>query len=167
MELEKFIERLDHTTNTVLQVANECPPEQLHVKEEGKWSVLEIIEHLYLTDKVIFTIISRPSETIHPDSEIIGNDKLQKILIEQRRRKISSPAMLQPKGEMKDLNALLQLFIHQRESLKNDLLRNTITIDNRVHHHPLLGAMTIADWLNFTTHHTQRHLEQIKDIVSR
>lgn len=164
MDLENFVENLDHTTNTVLQVAKDCSPEQLHFKEAGKWSVLEILEHLYLTDRVIFTIISRPSETISPSSEIVGNEALQKILVEKRGHKIISPDMLQPKGEIKDLDALVNLFTSQRETLKKDLLGNKIVIDNRVHKHPFLGEMTIADWLNFTIHHTQRHLEQINEL---
>lgn len=164
MDLILFIERLDQSTNTILQAAKACPPEQLQVNNEGKWSMLDIIEHLYLTDKVIFTIISRPSETIHADSEIIGNEKLHKILVERRSHTIIAPEILQPKGVINDLDTLLDFFVSQRNTLKNNLLSNKLIVDNRVHAHPFLGAMTIADWLNFTTHHTQRHLEQIKDL---
>lgn len=167
MDVLNFFEQLDQSTDSIVQAAMNCPTEQLHTKEDGQWSVLDIIEHLCRTDKVIFTLIAKPSDTIHADSEIIGNDKLQKFLVEQRSRKITSPDMLQPKGEIKDLQALLELFRQQRDTLKNDLLQHILVIDNRVHHHPFLGAMTIADWLNFTTHHTRRHLQQIRDMVGR
>lgn len=90
---------------------------------------------------------------------------MQKILVEKRSRKITTPDVLQPKGEIKDLTTLVDMFVNQLETWKSDLSTGKISIDNRVHMHPIMGKMTIVDWLNFTVHHTQRHIEQIKDII--
>lgn len=166
MDNNDFITRLDETTNDILQTVNKCTIEQLNYKQGECWNVLEIIEHLYLTDKVIFTIISRPSETINSSTEIVGKEAIQKAMVEQRREKITSPDILKPKGELKDLTMLFDIFVNQRDTWKNNLLTSEILIDNRVHKHPLLGEMTISDWLNFAIHHTQRHFEQIKDIIN-
>lgn len=165
MDNKDFIKKLDETTNDILKLAENCSREQLNYKQGVGWNILEIIEHLYLTDNVIYTVISRPSETIHSSSEIIGKETMQKILIEKRSRKITTPDVLQPKGEIKDLTTLVDIFISQRETWKRDLSTGKISIDNRVHMHPIMGKMTIVDWLNFTVHHTQRHIEQVKDII--
>ncbi len=166
MNSNDFITRLNETTNDILHTVNKCTIEQLNYKQGESWNILGIIEHLYLTDKVIYTIISRPSETINSSTEIVGKEALQKIMLEQRSKKITSPDFLKPKGEIKDLTILIDMLVNQRDAWKNSLSTSEISIDNRVHKHPLLGEMTISDWLNFAIHHTQRHTEQIKDIMN-
>lgn len=161
-----FINDLDKTTNEILQLAKNCSIEQLNYKQGENWSIIEIIEHLYLTDRVIYMVISQPSEIINSDTEIVGKETIRNIMVEQRSKKIISPDILQPKGEIKDLDTQINMFVSQRDKWKNDLSTGKIFIDNRVHMHPILGKMTIVDWLNFTVHHTQRHIEQIKDIIN-
>lgn len=65
MDNENFIKNLDETTNDVLKLAKNCSTERLNYKQGVSWNILEIIEHLYLTDSVIYTVVSRPSETVH------------------------------------------------------------------------------------------------------
>jgi hypothetical protein len=166
MDNNNFITRIDETTNDILQIVNKCTIEQLNYKQGESWNILEIIEHLYLTDKVIYTIISRPSKTINSSTEIVGKEAIQKVMLEQRGEKITSPDILKPKGEIKDITILVDMFVNQRNTWKNSISTSEILIDNRVHKHPLLGEMTISDWLNFAIHHTQRHFEQIKDIIN-
>lgn len=166
MDINDFIERLNSTTNTILQIAKSCSLEQLHFKQGNSWSILEILEHLYLTDRIIYTIISRPSSDMNSSAEIIGNDKIKRLIVEQRnQRKVITPEILKPKGEMKDLITFENAFLVERETLKENLTTGKIVVDNRIHKHPVLNEMTITDWLNFTVHHSQRHIEQIKDIL--
>ena len=168
MKIEDFINRLDQTTNDILETTKNCSLEMLNFKRENSWSVLEILEHIYLTDKVIFTIISKPTTELSSTNEIIGNKNLKVIMIDQRtQRKIISPEILKPKGEIKDLNTFEKVFLTQRETLKDDLKTGKLLIDNRIHKHPFMNDMTISDWLNFTIYHTQRHTEQIKDNLNR
>jgi DinB superfamily len=166
MDINIFIERLDNTTNDTLQTVKLCSKEQLNHKQGDKWSILEILEHLYLTDNIIFTIISRPTIDISPSSEIVGNEKMKTILVDQRDQKLITPEMLKPVGKINNLAVFEQVFLSQRETLKNNISTGKLTIDNRVHKHPILNDMTIIDWLNFTIHHTQRHIEQIKDLLN-
>jgi transcriptional regulator of NAD metabolism len=163
MDRKTFVKKLNRSTNEILLVLKDCSIHQLHFKQENKWNILEIIEHLYLTDKAIKSITSRESEIIHQSTDIIGSEKLQKIMVEQRFRKLSTPDALSPKGEIKDLDTLLNMLITQRENWKQDLATEKFRIDNRIFTHPVLGNMTTSDWLNFVIHHTQRHIEQMKD----
>lgn len=168
MNIKEFSDRLDQTSKNILEATKNCSPEQLAFKKDNSWSLLEILEHIYLTDKVIFTIISKPSAEFSTTCEIIGDNNLQVILIEQRAdKKIISPEILRPKGDIKDWKIFEQVFVAQRESLKEELKTGKLLVDNRIHKHPLMNDMTITDWLNFTIHHTQRHLEQIKDNLTQ
>lgn len=163
METDLFIARLDNNTKEMSALVSRLSPYQLSFKENGKWNVLEILEHLYLTDKIIIAIISTPSENVHTAEDIHGKEKIRTILVDGRNKKIASPEPLKPKGLFPDVVAFEKAFFQQRETLKNSLRRGDITIDNRIHKHPFLGDMTISDWLNFIIHHADRHIEQIKD----
>ena len=163
MDRNLFITRLDDNTKEILQLVKSLTSSQLAFKKDGKWNVLEILEHLYLSDKIIMTIISKPSENIHATEDIYGTRKIKAILVDERDKKISSPEPLKPKGIFSDVFVAEKAFFQQRDTLKNLLRADGIIIDNRIHKHPLLGEMTISDWLNFIIHHTERHIEQIKD----
>lgn len=166
MDIKDFIDRLNYTTNDILIIAKTCSLEQLNVKQGESWSVSEILEHLFITDKVIYELISRPSSDISSSAEIIGNERMKMLMVEQRnQRRVISPEMFRPKGEIKDWNTFEKGFLEQREKLKADITAGIIVVDNRIHKHPFLNEMTITDWLNFTVYHSQRHIDQIKDIL--
>jgi uncharacterized damage-inducible protein DinB len=167
MHFTLFIDKLDKSTKKLLQILSDCTPAQLHFKNDKGWSITEIIEHLCLTDALIKTILSGESEILNTAPEIIGNTELQRILVEFRGKKLTSPEVLEPKGEIKDIGILINVFLNQRDVWKKDLISYKIKIDNRVFVHPVLGKMTCQDWLNFTIHHTQRHIEQITDAINK
>ncbi len=162
MDINSFIVRLDNTTKSILQLVKSLTSPQLAFKEDGKWNILEILEHICITDKIIMIVISRPSESTHTTEDIYGARKI-KAMMDERDKKILSPESLRPKGIFSDVFVAEKAFLQQRDTLKNSLRAGDIIIDNRIHTHPFLGEMTIGDWLNFIIHHTERHIEQIKD----
>ncbi|WP_172441818.1 DinB family protein [Formosa algae] len=161
--MEKYIKELEQNANKLLETVKEYSIEKLTEKSGSEWSLLEILEHIYITDKVIYSIISKPSDKESKAKELFGQNKLEIILIDQRDKKIQSPDFLHPKGHFKNLSDFNSEFIDLRNSLKNDLITEKVKIDNRIHNHPLLGEMTITDWLNFILFHTERHLKQIEE----
>ncbi|RYJ51090.1 DinB family protein [Flavobacterium petrolei] len=164
MELANYITALDNNTSDTLNLAKKCSNTQLHYSAEGKWSILQILEHICIVDKVCIAIISRPaSENTSALTEIYGNEKLKDALVTNRDRRIESPEILKPKGGVTDVNEFEKMFLYQRNMLKQNLTSGKIIVDNKIHKHPFLGDMTIADWLYFIVHHTQRHTEQIKE----
>lgn len=164
MDLSNYVKVLDNNSNDILQLAKSCSIAQLTFKQDNKWSILQILEHICIVDKICFSIISRPvSEKISETSEIYGSEKIKVDLVANRNRKIETPEILRPKDSLANVIAFDKIFSLQRGSIKNDLLSGKIIVDNKSHKHPFLGEMTIADWLYFIIHHTQRHIEQIKD----
>lgn len=166
MTNKSFIIMLDKSTQDFLQIIKGCSSDCVLFKNDNQWNILEIIEHIYLTDKVIYIIISGASETRNSSLEIIGDENLKKILVTNWKEKIKSPDILIPKGEMTNIMTLVNLFVNQREQLKEAVSKGKICIDNRIFVHPFLGKMTVIDWVNFAIHHTQRHIQQIEGIIS-
>ncbi|MCP9749263.1 DinB family protein [Lacihabitans sp. CS3-21] len=166
MTNKSFIVKLDKSTQDFLQILKGCSSDCVHFKNDNQWNILEIIEHIYLTDRVIYTIISGASETRNSSLEIIGDENLQKILVTNWKEKIKSPDILIPKGEITNMATLVSLLVNQRELWKDDVSKGKICIDNRIFVHPFLGKMTVIDWVNFAIHHTQRHIQQIEGIIN-
>jgi hypothetical protein len=164
MDIPTYISLLDTNTNDTLELAKKCTAAQLNFKDGSRWSVMEVLEHIYIVDKICFSLLSRPAaEKESATNEIYGNEKMKHIMIANRKRKVESPAGMEPKGSISDVPTFVHLFLQQRNLLKQDLLSNKITVSNKTHRHPTLGEMTIADWLYFMVHHANRHLEQIKE----
>jgi len=162
-EMEKYINNLEQNTNNLLETVKAYSVEKLTAKNGKKWSIIEVLEHIYITDKVIYNIISKPSDKESKTKEIIGQNKLETVLVEQRNKKLKSPDLLQPKGHFQNLADFNSAFIALRNSFKTDLRTEKLKVDNRIHNHFLLGQMTITDWLNFVLFHTERHLKQIEE----
>jgi uncharacterized damage-inducible protein DinB len=165
MDLITYIESLEINSNNLLQQVKPCSISQLTFKKNESWSIMEILEHICITDRVVYSLVSRPSTNIHDSEQIIGLERF-KNFGSNRERKVPAPGLLQPKGKITDLEQFEHIFITQRNSLKEELLNHTIRVDNRTHKHPLMGEMTITDWLYFMVYHSQRHLGQIKELLS-
>ena len=163
MEFNTYFQALDNNTDSTLQLAKSFPSALITVSTNDKWSILQILEHICMTEKLICGIVSKSSDKSAETNELLGNDKIKKLVVEKREYKVIAPDILFPKGDMRDLKDFEKVFLEQRNLLKQDIQTGKLLIDNRIHKHPMLGEMTIKDWLNFLIHHTQRHLEQIKD----
>lgn len=163
MEKEVYIKKLRDNTQELIAAITHLSSADASVKEGKHWSVLEILEHIYLTDKVIYKLIQDQSEETADVYEIMGAEKLEHILVKGRVNKAKSPDFLLPTGQFTDIETFKRDFSNQRNAIQNDLMYEAVTIDYRIHKHFVLGELTIMDWLNFIVHHTERHILQIKE----
>lgn len=166
MEISEYINRLDKNTETVVSLAKSCTPDQLNKKPANDWSIAQVLEHICMTELSVCKRISKPSDKVNEAATIYGNQKMEKILVGYRDRKVLAPDFLEPKGKITTIEEFEKIFTAQRNRLKDDLSSGRLVIDNKVYLHPRLGEMTISDWLFFLIYHTQRHLEQIKDLLN-
>lgn len=167
MNLEHYALRLQQNTSDVLNYAKSVRQELLVMRPApDKWSPLEILEHVYLTDKLVVFILNKQQPKVAETPELIGDEKLQKVIVGLRQRKVKAPDLVHPKGVFGNLNDAENAFQRVRAELLSSLKSGKIVADNRVQNHPMLGEMTMTDWLNFIIHHSNRHLEQLKDITA-
>lgn len=165
MNISEYIQKLDHHAEELFSLLDSCKEEELRTKQEDHWSILEVCEHIYLTEKTVITLLFRSIEKKSDKSEIFGAEKLRKIIIQLRARKVSAPEFLKPKGLFQSLSEFKNEFTRHRDLLKQGLLNGKIVISNGVYPHPYLGEMTLRDWLHFIPTHTERHLYQISDLL--
>lgn len=164
MILTDYLGTLDTNTRNIINLASSLE-DRTYPVPEGKWNPLQILEHIYLTDRVVIMLLSRPSEQIHDDEYILGPARLEKVIVTRRDVKVEAPDALHPKGQFETAADFVKAFSQQRNDLSSKLSKGEIALDNRVHKHLRLGEMTIADWLQFIVQHSRRHFEQIQDIL--
>ncbi len=161
----QYIARLDQNTQQTLQLIKSIEPKLLLLKKENEWNVLEVLEHIYLTDRTVYRVLSRSSNKTAEKAERFGDEKLNR-LIAVSTKKMEAPDYIKPKGLFHTIGAFEEAFLRMRNTLKTDLTTGTLRIDNRVYQHPVLGEMTVSDWLLFLLYHTNRHLAQIRKVSS-
>lgn len=166
MSKDLLFEAIDRNTKTILDTIDSLSPEQLLIKPEGKWSIIEQLEHIVLTDKVVSLMLMRTPSSVSETDTILGQERLEKIIVTLRGRKVQAPDFLQPKGSIKSKTEFQEQFTQQREAFKQKVENGEIILSNNTYKHPYLGEMTVIDWYHFIPLHAQRHLEQIKDILN-
>jgi len=131
---------------------------------EGKWSVLDTVEHLTMAEEYMVkqvTTARRPKTAERPNRE----ESLLVTLLD-RSRKTESPTGGQPKGRFANLAEAQQQFEKAREEAiqfveqcGEDLRATEVT-----HPHPAVGAMSTYEMLIFIAKHAERHALQIEEI---
>lgn len=163
---EVLFKAIDSNTQLLLDTVRGLSEEQLQRRPAGKWSVLEQLEHIVLTDRVVDLLLMREPNSMAETDTIIGQERLEKIIVTLRARKVAAPDLLLPKGHIKTISAFEEQFTKQREAFKTKVENGQIILNRQSYKHPYLGEMTVIDWYHFIPLHAQRHLEQIKDILS-
>jgi uncharacterized damage-inducible protein DinB len=139
--------------------------------ESGRWSLAEVVYHLYLSEKSISRLLQKAlgsgerhtrmgEEHLRAEWERIGST------VGRRERRASAPPPAVPTNAP-GLEEAVEL-LHQSRQTLLEMLSN-VTLDDLVSvsmPHPLevIGLLTGAGWLSLIAYHEQRHTEQIQEL---
>ncbi len=141
---------------------------QLHFKSaENCWSILECLEHIYLIDKAVLGALTASSNENMPGNEkteLFGEEKLNKLLVNGRAFKVPAPDYVKPKGQFTTLSEAAQHIDTITNKVIEYIASNPVEQETQTFKHPVLGQMTRTDWIHFLVSHTQRHIHQIEDL---
>jgi uncharacterized damage-inducible protein DinB len=165
MDIQGYITLLNRNTGELIDLVRSKDDDTLNHKTFNNWSVLQILEHLLITERYVFELLTGPSGKKADTQELKGSERLNRIMVDMRERKAKAPDMLEPVGEVTDVKQFTNVFLASRKSLTEGLANGKIVVDERIHTHPMLGDMTVSDWLHFLLSHARRHMEQIKDVL--
>ena len=164
MDIASYIQSLDDTTAETLTLLRNYSEQQLAYKEGVRWSIMEVLEHICITEKIVCRMLTRESDTEAATAELFDPSKLKYLVVENRQnRQLSAPEMLHPKGTFTSFADFENAFTAQRNALKQQLTSGELLVTKKTYKHPYLGDMTVTDWLNFLPLHTQRHIEEIRE----
>ena len=140
-------------------------------RQEGKWSAAEVLEHLYLTysatAKACERCLAAESPTATAQTLRQRFKTLVVIILGYFPRGIQAPAQVHPKGI-------------PVEQVVSDIARQIAVMDelltrcelrhgrrNKLFNHPVLGALTGAQWRKFHWIHGWHHVKQISRLQKK
>lgn len=136
--------------------------EFLRPAREGGWSPAQAIEHLLRAEKGTLRLMSGPTERVEGRR---ADEKCAQIstFVETRGR-IQAPPNLVPQGEPTAYvrDELLDRFVDRRADIRVAYeFADDIAAVVTAYEHPVVGHMTLCEWLYFTAVHGERHRRQV------
>jgi hypothetical protein len=175
----------DVLVNDLLERVQECTRkakqfeifkiEQLRFKEDGRWSILECLEHLNLYgDFYLVEIEKRILQNQHRHatkfkSGLLGNyfANLMEVKKDVKIRKMKSPKDKNPENTSLSVTTISR-FLKQQDQLVS-LLNQCRTLDlTRIKTGISLTnliKLRLGDTLRFYTYHLERHIKQASDVA--
>ncbi|MFD0049035.1 DinB family protein [Actinomycetes bacterium NPDC127524] len=155
----------DAIRKSVLESVENLPQSKLNaVPEGGGWSIMQILEHLYLMERSITKSFA---------VSLAGNEKKEVSLkpIEMttdRSTRVDAPPFVIPE----DSDISLDEMKKKLEQSRMDFIKVTGTaseddLNLKSFRHPLFGDLSLKQWVPFVGLHEKRHLQQIEETKAR
>jgi hypothetical protein len=166
-ERERAIERLTLTRQTLLDAVAGVTETQARWKPApDRWSILEYVEHLAISDDGLVAMIKRSLETpARPESVEERKAREQKIRDTPIPRGANrAPEALQPGGHFHSLSEAVAAFLAARERTLEYARTTQDDIRSHFTNHGVLGPLDGYQWLGGNAHHVETHSAHIKEI---
>lgn len=145
-------------------VSNLSDNEAALITDNEEWSILDILEHLYVIEKVMTSEIKQILEK--GERKKAFKHKLLDSTLE-RSKKFKAPENMKPSKEFTSILQAKEKLASSRESLM-ELLEayDTSELKGNSGKHPAFGTISVEQWVEFIGLHERRHLAQIKERVA-
>ncbi|PYE45545.1 DinB family protein [Paenibacillus barcinonensis] len=157
-----MFERNDHIRNQIWEAISGLDEHQLNQKPSPEqWSIIQVLRHLNLMENLITTQARRSLE----NEENVSIDKKPYELSLDRSRSVEAPPHLQPLAapeSLADIRSDLEASHRALEQFAQE--HETSQLRSKSFPHPVFGEMDLAQWIDFTSYHEERHLGQIQEI---
>ena len=151
----------------VLEATKCCGPESATRRDPKKWSVVEVVEHLTRAYSGTAKGFERCLEKNAPLAT--GTSLKQRIRqfvvidVGYFPTGVEAPKHILPAGEL-DLTAVLDAVRRDLTRLDDAAIKAANNFGSvKILDHPILGALTVDQWLKFHVVHTRHHEKQIRE----
>ena len=162
---EKTIQELAATENAVWEVINAFSETEFNaVPFEGSWTPGQVAEHVRKSLKGMRKLLSGPAENTMRNP----NEKTQALckMFLNFDLKMQSPEMIIPADKSYDKQAMAAALRDELTSII-ELAKTQDLAETCLHFElPVFGALTRLELCHFIVVHTQRHIYQLKRILS-
>ena len=168
-ERQKALELLARSRQTLLDAVEGVTEPQARWKPAPeRWSILEYVEHLAVSDDALVQLVERALESpARPETDDQRRAREQKIRETPMPRGVNrAPEALKPSARFASLAAALQAFLEARQRTLE--YARTTQEDLRSHFapHNVLGPLDGYQWLVGNARHAESHAAHIREIRS-
>ncbi|QBK24689.1 DinB family protein [Ureibacillus thermophilus] len=157
-----MFEKIQKVREKVLKSVRSLSDEQLNeIPEEGKWSVAQVLEHLYLME---MNTVDGILETLSKDGYNPTEEKPIHQMLDRTVKRVA-PDDLTPSGKFQTLEELERKLNRSREALLQSIEGvSEEDLENKSFIHRRYGLLSIRQWVLLVGYHEERHLKQIGEI---
>ncbi|RLQ92187.1 DinB family protein [Planomicrobium sp. Y74] len=159
-----FKEENEIIRQRIFKAVEELSDEKLNKKPaEGKWSPMQILDHLHLMENVIARNISK--ELDRGNSKKAMKKPIQ--LTVSRTIKVDAPSYTEPSEDFITLVEMTEKLASSRANL-NAVYDNAPKelLKTKSMPHPVFGKVPLFQWFPFIGLHEKRHLKQLENTLS-
>lgn len=159
---EMFLVELVASNQAIAELLDGVTDEKANFKPApDKWSILEVIEHLNITDKSSYIAMLRTAE---PPTAAELEEKERKF-IEMSNMQLIAPTAATPVGKFTTQAEALKVFYGTRKRIEDFAMESDLQLLATGFEHPRLGFLTRSQWLRFLAWHARHHAKQIGRIL--
>lgn len=164
----KLVEQLESSQALLTQTVAGLSAAQFNFRPaEGKWSILECIEHISMAEGAIFQWIGgslkEPADSSRR-SEIKVTDENLIQQVPNRSQKFNAPEMLQPKGSFATGEAGVKAFSEARAKTIEYAKTTQDDLRNHYMEHPAFGTIDTYQGMLLLAAHSKRHILQMQEV---
>lgn len=160
-------EILTENTDEFIRRIREYPDELFNKKpDEDRWSASEIAEHIYRSEFGISRLFAGDRKPNDGSGRRISSEKMKAAML-NTDKKVKASGPILPKGTFKNKTDLIDTFKKNREHILDAYSQIDPEEICLNFEHPMFGHLTAAEWLEFAAYHTQRHMIQMEETLSR
>jgi uncharacterized damage-inducible protein DinB len=172
--LVELSEHLALQRRTLLEVAATVPSESWQTRPaEDRWSVSEILEHLYRVERGAAAVLAKriakaraeghPAET--ETSSVLGT--LEALRVSHLDRKLVAPELVTP-TESPDRETAESRLTESRAALLDAIASGDgLALGEIRHTHLRLGELDLYQWIVLVAEHEKRHTSQLRDVAQQ
>lgn len=164
MTTENIATDFQLNTDKFLAWADMLSPEQLQRRPApGKWSVFEVLEHIFIVEKSAAKLAAMEAEVVERDLEK-SRRRMEKGLGDTSQSYFGGN-IVDPKGRFTTYPEWRAAFVANRVQLLELSAQKGWMGLCTGYPHPYFGNLTRAEWVIMSGYHADRHLEQMKAFV--
>lgn len=160
----RTLDEFNDTSADLLNILDSASQAELNHKPRDKWSLGQIGDHLLKSYASVDTLRGNTETPCRPMEQKVG---LVKQLFLDRSVKMDSPeAILPARGSIDKadlIKGIEKRFQQTRKVIENKDL-SLICKDYAIAQY---GPFTRYEWIWFNIYHTQRHIQQMKDLIDQ
>ncbi|NND77799.1 MAG: DinB family protein [Flavobacteriales bacterium] len=167
--LTRFKQKYSELENYLMELKDQVAMNEQPA--EGKWSVVQICEHLRLSEKATVGYILKKTQD---KSKLVNHTFKSGLKLMTMKLAYLSPLKFKAPGDLpqpdntKELGQVLTLWKDERKSMEKVFLGlDEDVLQLGIFRHPYLGRLNAKQTLVFMEDHFDRHAKQIKGILEK
>lgn len=159
----EIIQQVEATGKQLLQTISAFKPEQINaVPFEGSWTPGQVTNHILKSASGCLAVINGQTKPTERDAK--EHIKTLKEIFLNFNIKMQSPDFVRPSNEPQNLGVLTSELEKTFTGISTTMQAKDNTETCLDFPMPQLGELTRAEWVWFSIFHTQRHINQLKNI---